>query len=456
MASSGSYQMTSTPVQRTQEDSPCVQFIGLSPVVGIDTPDVPVANKGLYRRHLSQIRLQQYDPSPVRRVSSNAGSQRRLRLLSTCDMCTSNRRLVPTEQEKRNSSKKPRMGMTVINKETAPLTVDTVSCGSFPLQQPVMGISVICRINTIDTIRNTEVGDNTPTPSYSDLQDIDEGYVSRSLTGSLGPTSQDQPQRITDIKQSATDVITRDLPEGEGQDQPQRITDIEQSATDVITRDLPEGEGQDQPQRITDIEQSATDVITRDLPECEGQDQPQRITDIEQSATDVITRDLPEGEGQDQPQRITDIEQSATDVITRDLPDGEGQDQPQRVTDIEQSATDVITRDLPEGEGQDQPQRVTDIEQSATDVITRDLPDGEGKDQPQRVTDIGQSATDVITRDLPEDEGIFIRRTPQMSSECPPVCLRKREAKCSAHQKLDKLRKLIRPKKTEVQMFCPH
>ena len=188
MASSGSYQMTSTPVQKTQEDAPCVQFIMFSPVVGIETPDVPVANKGLYRRHLSQIRLQQYDSSPVRRVYSNAGSrlqqydsspvrrvysnagsQRRLRLLRTCDMCNSKRRLVPTEQEKRNSSKKPRMGMTVINKETVPQTVDSVACGSVPLRQPVMGISVIREINTIDTIRNTEVTDNTPTPCSFDL-----------------------------------------------------------------------------------------------------------------------------------------------------------------------------------------------------------------------------------------------------------------------------------------------
>ena len=88
--------------------------------------------------------------------------------------------------------------------------------------------------------------------------------------------------------------------------------------------------------------------------------------------------------------------------------------------------------------------------------MTRDLPEGEGQDQTHRITDIEQSATDVITRDLPEDEGIFIRRTPQMSSECPPVFLQKREAKSSAHQKLAKLRKLIRPKKIEVQMFYPH
>ena len=307
MSSSCSNHMTSTPVQRTQEDPPCVpcvQFIGFSPVVGIDTPDA-VTNKGLYRCHLRQIRLQQYDSlpvrrvysnagsglqqyysspvrrvysnagsilqqydsSPVRRVYSNAGSQRRLRLLSTCDMCTSKRRLVPTEQQKRNSSKKPRMGMTVINKETVPQTVDSVPCGSVPLRQPVMGISVICKIKTIDTIRNIEVRDNIPTPCSSDLQDIDEGYFSRSLTGSLGPTSQNQPQRITEIELSATDVMTRDLPVG---------------------------------------------------------------------------------------------------------------------------------------------------------------------------------------------EVIFIRRTPQMSSECPPVCLQKREAKSSAHQKLAKLRKLRRPKKTEVQMFYPH
>ena len=300
MSSSCSNQMTSTPVQRTQEDPPCVpcvQFIGFSPVVGIDTPDA-VTNKGLYRCHLRQIRLQQYDSlpvrrvysnagsglqqyysspvrrvysnagsilqqydsSPVRRVYSNAGSQRRLRLLSTCDMCTSKRRLVPTEQQKRSSSKKPRMGMTVINKETVP-------CGSVPLRQPVMGISVICKINTINTVRNTEVSDNTQATCSPDLEDKDEGYCSRSLTGSLGLASQDQPQRVTDIE---------------------------------------------------------------------------------------------------------------------------------------------------------------------------------------------QSATDVMTRDLPEDEGIFIRRTPQMSSECPPVCLQKREAKSGAHQKLAKLRKLIRPKKTEVQMFCPH
>ena len=247
MASSGSYQMTSTPVQKTQEDAPCVQFIMFSPVVGIVTTDVPVTNKGLYRRHLrlqqydsspvrrvysntgsrlqqydssparrvysnAGSRLQQYDSSPVRRVYSNAGSQRRLRLLSTCDMYTSKRRLVPTEQEKRNSSKKPKMGMTVINKEIVPQTVDSVPCGSVPLRR----ISVIRKINTIDTIRNTEVRDNTPTPCSSALQDIDEGYFSRSLTVSLGPTSQDQPQRITDIEQSATDVMTRDLPEDEG------------------------------------------------------------------------------------------------------------------------------------------------------------------------------------------------------------------------------------------------
>ena len=273
--------MTSTPVQRTKEDAPCVQFIEFSPLVGIDTPDVPVTNKGLYRRHLSQIRLQQYDPSPVRRVYSNAGSklqqydsspvrrvysnagsQRRLRLLRTCDMCTSKRRVIPTEQQKRNSSNKPRMGMTVTNKETVPQTVDSVAIGSAPLQQPVMGISVIRKINTINTIRNTEVRDNTQSTCSPDVED--KGYCSRSLTGSLGPTSQDQPQRITDIQ---------------------------------------------------------------------------------------------------------------------------------------------------------------------------------------------QSATDVITRDLPEDEGIFIRRTPQMSSD---VCLQKREAKSGAHQKLAKLRKLIRPKKNEVQMFCPH
>ena len=285
MSSSCSNQMTSTPVQRTQEDAPCVQFIGFSPVVGIDTPDA-VTNKGLYRCHLRQIRLQQYDSSPVRRVYSNAGSrlqqydsspvrrvysnagsQRRLRLLSTCDMCTSKRRLVPAEQQTRNSSKKPRMGMTVINKETVPQTVDPVTCGSFPVRQPVMGISVIRSINAINTIRNREVRDNTPATCSSDVEDKDEGYCSRSLTGSLGPSSQDQPQRITDIE---------------------------------------------------------------------------------------------------------------------------------------------------------------------------------------------HSATDVMTRDLPEDEGIFIRRTPQMSSDCPPVCLQKREAKSGAHQKLAKLRKLIRPKKTEVQMFCPH
>ena len=297
--------MTSTPVQRTQEDAPCLQFIGFSPVVGIDSPNVPVTNKDLYRRHLSQIRLQQYDSSPVRRVYcnagsrlqqydsspvrrvycnagsrlqqydsspvrrvySNAGSQRRLRLLSTCDMCTSKRRLVPAEQQKRNSSKKPRMGMTVINKETVPQTVDSVACDSVPVRQPVMGISVMLIINTINTIRNSEVRDNTQSTCSPDLEDIDEGYFPRSLTGSLEPTSQDQPQRITDIE---------------------------------------------------------------------------------------------------------------------------------------------------------------------------------------------QSATDVMTRDLPEDEGIFIRRTPQMSSECPPVCLQKREAKSGAHQKLAKLRKLIRPKKTEVQMFCTH
>ena len=207
--------MTSTPVQRTQEDAPCVQFIGFSPIVGIVT-DVPVTNKGLYRRHIRQIRLQQYGSSPVRRVYSNAGSQRRLRLLSTCDMCTSKRRMIPTEQQKRNSSKKPRMGMRVINKETVPQAVDSVACGIVTLRKPVMGISVICRINTINTIRNTEVRDNTPTTCSPDLEDKDEGYFSRSLTGSLGPTSQDQPQRVTDIEQSATAVMTRDLPEDEG------------------------------------------------------------------------------------------------------------------------------------------------------------------------------------------------------------------------------------------------
>ena len=225
MASSCSYQMTSTPVQRAQEDAPCVHFIGFSPIVGIVTPDVPVINKGLYRRHIRQIRLQQYDPSPVRRVYSNAGSklkqydsspvrrvysnagsQRRLRLLSTCDMCTSKRRLIPTEQQKRNSSNKPRMGMTVINKETVPQTVNPVACGSFPVRQPVMGISAIRSINTINTIRNREVRDNTQSTCSSDLEDKDEGYFSKSLTGSLGTTSQDQPQRVTDIEQSATDV----------------------------------------------------------------------------------------------------------------------------------------------------------------------------------------------------------------------------------------------------------
>ena len=266
MSSSRSNQMTSTPAQRTQQDAPCVQFIGFSPVVGIKTPDA-VTNKGLYRCHLRQIRLQQYDSSPVRRVYSNAGSQRRLRLLSTCDMCTSKRRLVPAEQQTRNSSKKPRMGISVINKETVPQTVDPVTCGSFPVRQPVMGISVIRSINTINTIRNREVRDNTLATSSSDVEEKDEVYCSRSLTGSLGPSSQDQPQRITDIE---------------------------------------------------------------------------------------------------------------------------------------------------------------------------------------------QSATDVMTRDLPEDEDIFIRRTPQMSSECHPVCLQKREAKSGAHQRLAKLKKLIRPKKTEVQMFCPH
>ena len=163
--------MTSTPVQRTQEYAPCVQFIGFSPVVGIVTPDVPVTNKGLYRRHLSKIRLQQYDSSPVRRVYSNAGSQRRLCLLSTCDMCTSKRRLVPAEQKKRNCSKKPRMGITVINKETVPQNVHSVACGSVPLLQPVMGISVIRKINTINTIRNREVRDNTPTTCSPDLED---------------------------------------------------------------------------------------------------------------------------------------------------------------------------------------------------------------------------------------------------------------------------------------------
>ena len=185
------------------------------------------------------------------------------------------------------------MGVTVINRETVPQTVDPVACGSVPVRQPVMGISVMRKINTINTIWNTEVSDNTPTTCSPDLEDKDEVYCSRSLTGSLGPTSQDHPQRITDIKQSATDVITRDLPEDEGLDQPQRVTDIE------------------------------------------------------------------------------------------------------------------------------------------------------------------ESATDVMTRDLPEDEGIFIRRTPQMSSECPPACLQKREAKSGAHQKLAKLGKLIRPKKTKVQVFCP-
>ena len=156
--------------------------------------------------------------------------------------------------------------MTVTNKETVPQTIDSVACGSVPLRQHVMGITVIRKINTINTIRNAEVRDNTPTPCSFDLQDIDLGYFSRTLNGSLGPTSQDQPQRVTDIE---------------------------------------------------------------------------------------------------------------------------------------------------------------------------------------------QSATDVMTRDLPEDEGIFIRRTPQMSSECSPLCLQKREAKSGAHQKLAKLRKLIRPKKTEVQMFYP-
>ena len=157
--------------------------------------------------------------------------------------------------------------MTVINKETVPQTVDSVTCGSFPVRQPVMGISVIRSINTINTRWNIEVRDNTPATCSSDVEDKDKGYCSRSLTGSLGPSSQEQPQRITDIE---------------------------------------------------------------------------------------------------------------------------------------------------------------------------------------------HSATDVMTRDLPEDEGIFIRRTHQMSSECPPVCLQKREAKSGAHQKIAKLRKLIRPKKTEVQMFCPH
>ena len=157
--------------------------------------------------------------------------------------------------------------MTVTNKETVQQTVDFVACSSVPLRQSVMGITAIRKINTISTIRNTEVRDNTPTRCSSYLQDIDGGYFSRSLTGSLGPTTQDQPQIITDIE---------------------------------------------------------------------------------------------------------------------------------------------------------------------------------------------HSATDVITRDLPEDEGIFSRRAPQMSSECPPVCLQMREAKSGAHQKLAKLRKLIRPKKTKVQMFCPH
>ena len=159
------------------------------------------------------------------------------------------------------------MGIRVTPDETVPQTVDPVACGSIHVRQPVMGISVIRSINTISTIRNSEVRDNTQSTCSSDLEDKDEGYSSRSLTGSLRPTSQDQPQRTTDIQ---------------------------------------------------------------------------------------------------------------------------------------------------------------------------------------------QSATDVITRDLPEDEGIFIRRTPQMSSVCPPVCLQKREAKSGAHQKLAKLRKLIRPKKNEVQMFCPN
>ena len=159
------------------------------------------------------------------------------------------------------------MGIRVTHDETVPQTVDPVACGSIPVRQPVMGISVIRSINTINTIRNSEVRDNTQSTCSSDLEDKDEGYCSRSLTCSLRPTSQDQPQRITDIQ---------------------------------------------------------------------------------------------------------------------------------------------------------------------------------------------QSTTGVITRDLPEDEGIFIRRTPQMSSECPPVCLQKREAKSGAHQKLAKLRKLIRPKKNEVQMFCPN
>ena len=215
-----SYQMTSTPVQRTPEDcnastseTHSVQFLGCSPIVGQDT------TKGLSRHRLSQVRLQQYEASPVRRVRSSVGTQRRVQLLSTCDKCTSKRRLVPAKEQTRRGTKKPMMGMTVISKDAAP--VSSVASSTVPARQPVMGISATRKLKTISKAVNTPVVENSDkysTPTFSsDLEDSDEGYCSRSLTGSLrSSSSQDQPLSVSFNEQSSTEVIALDLPEDEG------------------------------------------------------------------------------------------------------------------------------------------------------------------------------------------------------------------------------------------------
>ena len=168
--------MTSTPVQRLYNDIPCTQFTGCSPIVeqASTTPDQPSQtaiqrekpvtvmpfgiarhNKGLSEKCLSQLSLLEYESSPVKRVRSSVGTQRRIQLLSTCDNCTSKRGLVPTKQQTRRGTKKPMMGMTVISNNSAVSANVSSVASSVSARQPVMGLSVTrCSNSFTDSMRS--------------------------------------------------------------------------------------------------------------------------------------------------------------------------------------------------------------------------------------------------------------------------------------------------------------
>ena len=168
--------MTSTPVHRLYNDIPCAQFIGCSPVVeqASTTPDQPSQtaiqrekpvtvmpfgiarhNKCLSEKCISQLSLLKYESPSVKRVRGSVGTQRRIQLLSSCDYCTSKRRLVPAKQQERRGTKKPMMGMTVISNNSAVSANVSSVASSVSVRQPVMGLSVTrCSNSFTDSMRS--------------------------------------------------------------------------------------------------------------------------------------------------------------------------------------------------------------------------------------------------------------------------------------------------------------